>query len=182
MVDRGNWRSFAHARRRTAHHRFSGQRERFIRAQIYNGDDQPLPVESLMLAAFRRTVAFPANERGVYWVYYGNPNARPPSYDFGYVAAQPVALGATLGRTRESRLSRAPKTMDRRASRSALFDTRSRGDRDGNSHLPVPTQGHLIQTVLTFTNSRMPCQLTRGHSRTASRHQTGDADRMPPFR
>lgn len=76
---------------------FPEQRERYVRAQIYNGDDRPLPVESFTLEAFRRTVAFPADERGVYWAYYGNPDARRPSYDFGYVAAQPVALNAALG-------------------------------------------------------------------------------------
>ncbi len=88
---------------------FPEQRERFIRAHVYNGDDQPLPVESLTLAAFRRTIAFPANQPGVYWVYYGNPNARPPSYDFGYVAAQPVAPGATLGPELANLAYRAPR-------------------------------------------------------------------------
>jgi len=88
---------------------FPEQRERFVRAQIFNGDDQPLPLESLTLEAFRRTVGFPANERGVYWVYYGNPDARQPSYDFGYVAAQPVALGATLGPELANLTYRAPR-------------------------------------------------------------------------
>jgi hypothetical protein len=88
---------------------FPEQRERFVRAHIYNGDDQPLPVESLRLAAFRRTVAFPANQPGVYWVYYGNSNARQPSYDFGYVAAQPIALGATLGPELANLAYRAPR-------------------------------------------------------------------------
>ncbi len=89
--------------------RFPEQRERYLRAHIYNGDDKPLPVESLTLSAFRREVAFPANEPGGYWVYYGNPGARKPSYDFGAVAGKPAPLLATLGQEQPNIAYQAPK-------------------------------------------------------------------------
>jgi hypothetical protein len=80
---------------------FPEKRDRYLRTRIYNGDDQPLVVESLTLTAFRRTVAFPAKDRGVYRVYYGNPEARQPSYDFGYVADAPLTKSTAVLKAEE---------------------------------------------------------------------------------
>jgi hypothetical protein len=78
---------------------FAEQWDRYLRIRIINGDNPPLVVHRVILSADRRIVEFPAEATGQYWLYYGSPGARQPSYDFAQtrpVHVQPVivALGA----------------------------------------------------------------------------------------
>lgn len=80
---------------------FPENRDRYLRARIYNRDDAPLQVASVELTAFERVVSFPAKDAGAYQVYYGNPEAKKPSYDFGLVferEGNPPVVNASLGR------------------------------------------------------------------------------------
>jgi hypothetical protein len=75
------------------------QWDRYLRIRIINGDNPPLTVRQVILSADRRAIEFPAEATGQYWLYYGSPGARRPSYDFAQtrpVHVQPamVALGA----------------------------------------------------------------------------------------
>lgn len=75
------------------------QWDRYLRLRILNHDNPPLVVRRLVLSAYRRVVDFPAGVAGQYWVYYGNPDAKQPAYDFAQtmprqVKAAEVALGA----------------------------------------------------------------------------------------
>lgn len=89
---------------RTADHEylsigFPEQWERYLRLRVHNGDNPPLSVRGLALSAYRRMIKFPSNTAGQYWVYYGNPEAKQPSYDFGQVMpggvqAEDIAAGA----------------------------------------------------------------------------------------
>jgi hypothetical protein len=61
---------------------FIEQWDRYIRIRILNRDNPPLAIRQLILSAERRVVEFPAEHAGQYWLYYGSPAARRPSYDF----------------------------------------------------------------------------------------------------
>ena len=82
--------------------------DRYTRARIYNGDDKPLPIESLTLSGFERVVTFPANASGTFWVYYGNPDARAPAYDFGRIVGEAAPVTVSLGPEQANSLYRAP--------------------------------------------------------------------------
>jgi hypothetical protein len=73
--------------------------DRYLRLRIHNGDKPPLLLKRLALRAYRREFVFAANSPGRYWIYYGNPAAKQPSYDFAHVipaAAKPeeASVGA----------------------------------------------------------------------------------------
>ncbi len=61
---------------------FAEQWDRYLRIRIINGDNPPLVVRQVILSADRRVVEFPGEATGQYWLYYGSPGARQPSYDF----------------------------------------------------------------------------------------------------
>jgi len=61
---------------------FAEQWDRYLRIRISNGDNPPLVVRQVILSADRRVVEFPGEATGRYWLYYGSPGARQPSYDF----------------------------------------------------------------------------------------------------
>jgi hypothetical protein len=74
---------------------FAEQWDRYLRIRIINGDNPPLVVRQVILSADRRVVDFPAEATGRYWLYYGSPGARQPSYDFAQtrpVHVQPVMV------------------------------------------------------------------------------------------
>ena len=54
---------------------------RFIRIIIFNEDNPPLDVERVEVYGIRRTLVFSADPRRSYSLYYGNAEARRPSYD-----------------------------------------------------------------------------------------------------
>jgi hypothetical protein len=62
--------------------RLGDRRLRYLRARIQNRDDAPLPNVRVHLQVAARQVRFvPAAGAGQYWLYYGNPEAKQPSYD-----------------------------------------------------------------------------------------------------
>lgn len=81
--------------------RFGDRRQRHLRVRIQNRDDQPLPAVRVHLQLAARRLKFvPGIGPGHYWLYYGNPQARQPSYDLGSVLQRsepplfPVMIGA----------------------------------------------------------------------------------------
>ena len=74
---------------------FAEQWDRYLRIRIINGDNPPLVVRQLILSTNHRVVEFPAEATGQYWLYYGSPGARLPSYDFAQtrpLRVQPVTV------------------------------------------------------------------------------------------
>ena len=62
--------------------------ERYIRLRIYNRDDRPIEIRSARLDGLIRQIRFFAAQPGTYWLYYGAPAWRPPSYDLAAVVAR----------------------------------------------------------------------------------------------
>ena len=58
---------------------------RFIRITIYHEDNPPFDVESVGVHGIQRTLVFSADPGRSYSLYYGNAEARSPSYDIGRV-------------------------------------------------------------------------------------------------
>ena len=74
---------------------FAEQWDRYLRMRIINGDNPPLVVRQVILSTNHRVVEFPAEATGQYWLYYGSPGARLPSYDFAQtrpLRVQPVTV------------------------------------------------------------------------------------------
>ena len=65
-----------------------GRRARYLRVTLYHGDDKPLKLKSITVESIARDVIFPSQNAGEYWLYFGNPNARSPSYDLPMVLAK----------------------------------------------------------------------------------------------
>ncbi|MBV9939963.1 MAG: DUF3999 family protein [Acidobacteriaceae bacterium] len=85
------------------------QWSRYIKLNIFNGDDAPLPVQGVTLQGFRRTVQFPATAPGPYWLYLGNAAAKEPSYDFARLTpAVSNAKAVSLGRSESNQQYQAP--------------------------------------------------------------------------
>ncbi|HTM51615.1 MAG TPA: DUF3999 family protein [Bryobacteraceae bacterium] len=55
--------------------------ERYLRLRIFNGDNRPAPVQRVYVETLQRLLEFLPNAPGDFWLYYGNPQARPPVYD-----------------------------------------------------------------------------------------------------
>lgn len=56
---------------------------RYLRLVIHNGDDQPVSLERVEVRGLQRSIVFRAFPGRTYSLYYGNPDAQPPLYDFG---------------------------------------------------------------------------------------------------
>ncbi|MBZ5724562.1 MAG: DUF3999 domain-containing protein [Acidobacteriia bacterium] len=67
---------------------FPEQHERYLRLRIFNGDDRPVPVRSVVVEAVERRLKFLPDAAGGYTLYYGNPEAKPPAYDLGSILAR----------------------------------------------------------------------------------------------
>ncbi|MBN8731500.1 MAG: DUF3999 family protein [Acidobacteria bacterium] len=61
------------------------QRARHARLHIYNRDDEPLAVTKVEFEALVRMVRFIPREEGEHSLWYGNPKAKPVSYDLAIV-------------------------------------------------------------------------------------------------
>ena len=73
---------------------------RYYRLRIHNRDNPPLALEAINLFGVERKVIFKARPGGDYALYYGNPEARSPSYDLERVLPYFETAGlpvATLG-------------------------------------------------------------------------------------
>ena len=69
---------------------FPEQWDRYLRLRIFNGDDRPVSVGRALFETIERRVKWVPAEAGEYALYYGNPDARPPSYDLGAILARRV--------------------------------------------------------------------------------------------
>lgn len=67
---------------------FSPRHDRYLRLRIFNGDDKPIPVKSVVLENAVRLVKFRLAGVGTYHLLTGNPDAKPPAYDFAAVIAR----------------------------------------------------------------------------------------------
>jgi hypothetical protein len=69
---------------------------RYLRLRIYNRDDQPLRVGRIQFEGLIRQVKFLAPATGSYWLYFGNPKVRAPSYDLPILLSrvEDVAFGS----------------------------------------------------------------------------------------
>jgi uncharacterized protein DUF3999 len=67
------------------------QWDRYVRLRILNQDNPPLHVQRVVLSAYRRVIEFPASVAGQYSVYYGNPDAKAPVYDFAHTVPEEAA-------------------------------------------------------------------------------------------
>lgn len=65
--------------------RFAEQHDRYLRLRIFNRDNQPLPISSVMIDAPARRVTFECRVPGRYWLYSGNQEARRPGYDLAAI-------------------------------------------------------------------------------------------------
>ncbi len=73
---------------------------RYLKIFVFNADNAPLHFGAVTLNGIRRVVKFSSAQAGTYFVYIGNPSARPPSYDFSRVmpaVADGAPVAATLG-------------------------------------------------------------------------------------
>jgi len=61
------------------------QRTRYVRVTLFHGDDRPLQLKSVLVETLARSVVFPSQTAGDYYLYFGNPAARAPSYDLAMV-------------------------------------------------------------------------------------------------
>jgi hypothetical protein len=80
---------------------FNESRRRYLRVRIHDGDGPPLKVLRIRVSGPACRVRFPSEGAGEAWLYYGNPDAKAPDYDFGKillktgeVAMSPASLGA----------------------------------------------------------------------------------------
>lgn len=60
---------------------FPEDHQQWLRLRIYNRDDKPLIVKSATLSAIRTRLKFKPASGAAYALYYGNADARGPSYD-----------------------------------------------------------------------------------------------------
>src|ERR1041385_8775074 len=63
-------------------------RRRYLRLRVYNRDDKPLAIEKIHLDGVIRRVKFPIVSSGIYWLYFGNPDAKPAGYDLPALPAR----------------------------------------------------------------------------------------------
>lgn len=97
-------------------------RFRYLRAVIFNYDDQPITIRGINVSGYPRHLLFRREPGRSYRLFYGNAQAAPPRYDLEQLAAylQPdklpvVALGD------EQRLDLVPAATESRTPRSPLW-------------------------------------------------------------
>jgi len=61
------------------------QRARYVRLHIHNRDDQPIAVDKLVFESLVRMLKFIPREAAEHSLWYGNPKAKPVSYDLAVV-------------------------------------------------------------------------------------------------
>lgn len=67
---------------------FAPRHDRYLRLRIFNGDDKPLTVRSVVLETTVRLLKFRLAGGGTFRLFTGNPDAKPPAYDFAAVLAR----------------------------------------------------------------------------------------------
>jgi hypothetical protein len=62
--------------------------DRYLRLRIFNGDNRPAPVLRVYVETLKRVFKFLPPSAGDVWLYYGNPEARPPVYDLAAILSR----------------------------------------------------------------------------------------------
>lgn len=73
-------------------------RYRYFRLTVFNEDDAPLTVTGVKASGFLRKLIFSAESGGSYRLYYGNPDAEPPSYELEHVFSYLVTENLPVAR------------------------------------------------------------------------------------
>jgi hypothetical protein len=94
-----------------------GARDRYLRVTIFNGDDEPLRAVHLRAVARSRALLVEGAHPAPLRIVYGDPAARPPTYDFALLPRAEL----NLARSRTGRLG----AERRNADFEAAPDTRS---------------------------------------------------------
>ena len=63
--------------------------------RIFNGDNRPVPVQRVYVETLKRVFKFLPAAAGDLWLYYGNPDARPPVYDLAAVLGRQAPIPET---------------------------------------------------------------------------------------
>jgi hypothetical protein len=69
--------------------------ERYLRLRIFNGDNRPVPALRVYVETLKRVFKFLPPSAGDLWLYYGNPDARPPIYDLAAILGRQAPLAET---------------------------------------------------------------------------------------
>jgi hypothetical protein len=69
--------------------------DRYLRLRIFNGDNRPVPVLRVYVETLKRVIKFLPPSDGDVLLYYGNPAAQPPAYDFGAILSREGPLPET---------------------------------------------------------------------------------------
>ena len=76
-------------------------RARYVKIIVQNENDRPLLITNVAVSGVPRKITFTSDPRKEYFLYFGNPNSKNPSYDieelFSYIDKEtvaPVTLGA----------------------------------------------------------------------------------------
>jgi hypothetical protein len=68
---------------------------RYLRLQIFNGDNRPVPVVRVYVETLKRVMKFLPPSAGDVRLYYGNTDAQPPVYDFAAILSRQAPLPET---------------------------------------------------------------------------------------
>lgn len=69
--------------------------DRYLRLRIFNGDNRPVPVLRVYVETYNRLLKFLPASAGDFWLYYGDPAARPPVYDFAAILSRQPPMPET---------------------------------------------------------------------------------------
>jgi hypothetical protein len=68
---------------------------RYLRLRIFNGDNRPVPVTRVFVETLKRVMKFMPPSAGDVQLYYGNPDAAAPVYDFAAILSRQGPLPET---------------------------------------------------------------------------------------
>jgi hypothetical protein len=68
---------------------------RYLRLRIFNGDNRPVPVVRVYVETLKRVMKFLPLSAGDVQLYYGNPDAPAPVYDFAAILSRQAPLPET---------------------------------------------------------------------------------------
>ena len=69
--------------------------DRYLRLRIFNGDNRPVPVARVYVETLKRVIKFLPPSAGDVQLYYGNPDAQAPVYDFAAILRRQAPLPET---------------------------------------------------------------------------------------
>jgi hypothetical protein len=69
--------------------------DRYLRLRIFNGDNRPAPTQRVYVETVKRVFKFLPPSAGDVWLYYGNPDAKPPVYDLAAILTRQAPIPET---------------------------------------------------------------------------------------